>query len=49
MPKWFENWLKTRRASHLLIAKLLHWQLKRHANKTANKTLKTYQKHKRTL
>lgn len=33
MPKWFENWLKSRREAHTLIAKLSLWQIQRKANK----------------
>ena len=33
MPKWFENWLKSRREAQTLIAKLSLWQIQRKANK----------------
>ncbi len=33
MPKWLENWLKSRREAHVLIAKLSLWQIRRQANK----------------
>jgi hypothetical protein len=39
MPKWFENWLKSRYEAHKLIAKLSAWQIQRKANKDVQSAL----------
>lgn len=39
MPKWLENWLKSRYEAHTLIAKLSRWQIERRANKDAKEAL----------
>lgn len=45
MPKWIERWLMSRKASHLLIAKLMQWQIRRQAKKEARAVHKAYRKY----
>ena len=46
MPKWLENWLKSRQEAHVLIAKLSLWQIQRKANKDVRATLKAVRRAK---
>ncbi len=49
MPKWIENWLKSRYESHKFIAWLMQWQIKQKAKKEAKAALKMHKQHKRAI